>query len=121
MCSNSSCFIGSLTGYFGVGGVVVDAKPLAAQTLGNTGGGACAYEGIKHDATRWRKQADDAFSQFFGKLGFVTVVASYGGYLPNSARTPVGPFIGIQTVAVVLGYAWLPEDVNMFKLVHRAI
>ena len=55
MRSNSSCFIGSLTGYFGVGWVVVDAKPLAAQTLGNTGCGACAYEGVKHHAARWRK------------------------------------------------------------------
>ena len=104
-----------------MGWVVVYADPLTAYAISHGGCGACAYEGIKHYAARWRKQADDPLSQFFGKLGFVAVVASHGGYLPNSARTPIGPFVGTQAVAVVLGYAWLPEDINMFKLVHRAI
>lgn len=51
----------------------------------------------------------------------MAVVAPHGGYLPNSARTPLCLFLGTQAMTVVLGYAWLPEDVNMFKLVHRAI
>lgn len=62
MRSNSSCFIGSLTGYFGVGWVVVYADPLTAYAISHGGCGACAYEGVKHHAARWRKQADDAFS-----------------------------------------------------------
>src|SRR5262249_36695744 len=102
-------------------GNLVDADVAPVLQKGGYGRGAAPDETVEYDIVRFGQKADQPSRQFDGELRLVGVVGPHGRDVPHSPRAPLRPLVFLKALAVHLGDARLPEEVEVLELIDGAV